>query len=490
MTNANAHTGAKNSTPDKLTQISAISYALPAMTSSMLITPFAIIQGIYAKHYGIALSTLALIIVASRIFDAVSDPVVGYLSDRYRQKQGTRKPFMVVGTLLMLACCYFIYVPGEQISTAYIAVFFMLLSVVYTLFEIPHLSWPCDIASESADRAKLYTYRMVAGYAGMIAFYSIPLLPIFPTKEITPQTLKVAFFFALCLALPFLFQAMKAVPAGNPPSPVVTTSKQSKWQMLKQLLQDLFNNKPFLIFVGVFLCTYCASGIWFGLIFIYVDAYLGMGDQFAQMFLIAFVVGIAMTPLWYHTILKVGNKTAFFIVMLLFITCYLFTGTLSPGETSFSELLLLKIIQTSAFVGSGVVVPTMLAEIVDYDHWKSGVEKSATYFSVKVFSEKTAAAVGTGFGLAIVGWSGFVVSATSFTPEAINGLKLSIAIIPAALAGLACVFVVLTPISARRHRIIKKRLDLRLKRSLESGSNTEVKKSSGDNLEEVPLSAS
>ncbi len=64
----------------------SVFYASAYVPIYMLMVPMNIIQGIYAKHYGLALTTLATIILISRVFDAISDPVIGYYSDWYREK--------------------------------------------------------------------------------------------------------------------------------------------------------------------------------------------------------------------------------------------------------------------------------------------------------------------------------------------------------------------------------------------------------------------
>jgi len=322
------------------------------------------------------------------------------------------------------------------------------------------------MVSEPADKTKFYSYRIVASYFGLALFYCIPLLPIFPTDEITPETLNVTFTVAACLTLPFLFVAMRVVPSGKASIALTKTPSQTRWQALRFTVQEMINNKPFLIFITAFLLHGFSGGMWYGLIYIYVDAYLGMGEQFAEMFLIAFLVGILVTPLWYHFILRFGKKTTLVLTMVILIGCYLYTGTLNLGETSFTQLLLLKMVQTAVFVGQGIIFPVMLSQIIDYAQLKTGIERAATYFSIQIFLSKAAGAIGVALGLSIVGWFGFVVSDTHFSDNAIWGLKVSIAAIPAVLGGLSLVFMVMTPINERRHRIIKRKLASRLQRSL------------------------
>lgn len=439
----------------------SVNYALPVTSALMLLTPLGIVQAIYAKHYGIALSTLAVIVLLSRIVDAISDPIIGYCSDRYRRKHGTRKPFIVTGAILLLVCGYFLYVPLEQVSVSYFLFWFVAFYIAYTLFEIPHISWPCDITGQSLYRAKLYSFRVISGYIGVVFFYCVPFLPIFPTQEITLQTLKVFFFIAAGLMLPCLFQCMRQVPAGAKLSQDV---RQSGWHFIKMSLLEMAENVPFLIFTAAFVLGGFAAGMWSGLIYIYVDSYLGMSDRFAQIFLTAFMASILVSPIWYQLAARWGKKLVWGIVVILLVASFISTGILSPEKTSFTQLLLVVVVSICASMGGAIMSSALLSEIVDYSHLKVGIEKSATYFSMKVFFEKTAVALGGALALAVVSWHGFSMTESHYSSESIQGLKFAIAWAPAFLMSIALVFVVLTPIDERRHRIIRKRLDSHLRR--------------------------
>ena len=68
-------------------------YGAPSFAQAFIHGPaISVLQGIYAKFFGLSLQEIAFVILLSRIFDAVNDPIVGFLSDRYRARHGTRKP--------------------------------------------------------------------------------------------------------------------------------------------------------------------------------------------------------------------------------------------------------------------------------------------------------------------------------------------------------------------------------------------------------------
>jgi Na+/melibiose symporter-like transporter len=118
-----------------------IAYALPYSCVIFLYTPITILQGVYVKYYGFSLATIALVILGARVFDAISDPLVGYFSDTYFAKTGTRKPFIVVGGILFSVSGYFLYSPPANVGVSYFAFWFISFYLGWTLFEIPHLTW-------------------------------------------------------------------------------------------------------------------------------------------------------------------------------------------------------------------------------------------------------------------------------------------------------------------------------------------------------------
>ena len=102
----NTTTGRKMEQPVSLRQQQA--YALPTIATTFLFSPILILQGVYVKYFGVGLETMASVVFIARLFDAVSDPVIGYCSDRYYARTNSRKPFVVVGALLMTVCAYFL----------------------------------------------------------------------------------------------------------------------------------------------------------------------------------------------------------------------------------------------------------------------------------------------------------------------------------------------------------------------------------------------
>ncbi|MDA9096178.1 MFS transporter [Porticoccaceae bacterium] len=86
-------------------------YSAPVIATNFLVGAIAITHSLYAKYFGISLTDIAAILLIARIFDAVTDPAIGYFSDRYYARTGSRRPFVVSGLLLLIPCAYFLFIP-------------------------------------------------------------------------------------------------------------------------------------------------------------------------------------------------------------------------------------------------------------------------------------------------------------------------------------------------------------------------------------------
>jgi Na+/melibiose symporter-like transporter len=237
------------------------------------------------------------------------------------------------------------------------------------------------------------------------------------------------------------------------------------------LFRSIVGNKPLVIFFSVFSAYGFAAGMWYGLVFLYVDSYLGLGEHFAQVFLLSFIVGIVATPVWCTLAIKLGKKTVLSASMVLLILSYLYASLLTPEDSGFRELLALQILN---ILGGGCMMtfaPAMLSEIIDYSTLKYRLENTASFYALFMFLGKFTLAVGGGLGLAIAGWYGLDATTTAQTAEGVAGLLIGMAWLPMFFILIALVLVVLSPINTRRHVIIRRRLDYR---SISENSNPAV----------------
>ena len=443
-----------NADSDKLPPGILAAYAAPAFAQALIHGPAAaVIQLVYGKDFGVPILGIATVLLVARIFDAVTDPIIGYLSDRVKTRWGHRKPWLIVGSGIAVVACWFLYVPSGEVTTSYFLIWFLLAYLGWTISEIPYRAWMAEISQDYNQRTRIATWRTFALYLGMLSFYGVPYLPFFATTEFTPETLRFTAIVAGILLPLTAIVASIVVPRGD-------VREQGNRVSLRKLAPAVLQNKPFLLLTFTFAIGGLAGGMG-GLMPFFVDSYLGLGNLLAGAFVLGTVAGAAGMPVWSLIAQRIGKKQAWAIgysLQSLFLFCHLLIPVGAEGAAWMMTLFFLLFLISSV----GVVVPmAMMADIVDYGRLKFGGDYAASYFSIQVMIEKGAAGLGAAVGFWIAGNLGFNPQLGEQSPEAVRGLLLAFPTIPAIVTLATIPLILLFPIGAKEQRDIVRRLELR-----------------------------
>ena len=446
----------------------------PALAVSFISGPLGIIQGIYSKHYGMALTWLAAVLLVTRIVDGIADPVIGYFSDRYKTKTGTRKPFVLIGCLLLTLSCYFLFIPSGDVNILYFAFWSVFFYIAFTIHSIPYYAWASEIDTNSERRTMVFSVMSIMTQMGVLLFYLVPFLPIFSSSEITPETLKVSTFLGIGVMFISLYLCLKFAPDGTTALKGNSRVAKQSANMFLECYQIIKINYPFRIFVCAYIFMGLGMGMWSGLFFIYIDAFLGLGELFAQVALIGIVLSIVIMPIGYKIVLALGNKNAWLMSAFIVLCGIIYTGFLNPGNAGFEDLIILKIIFAFGGAASGIILPSILSTIIDYGFLKEGLHRNALYFAAFTLLTKIQIAAGIALGLAIAGWFGFDVTATEHSKESAFGIHLAMAWVPGFTVLVAILFICFFPLNQHRCSVIRRRLDLRIQRRQSMGKKSEI----------------
>lgn len=448
-----------------LNQSQTVAYALPMLGVNFFIGALTIVSGVYAKYFGLSLSDIATALLIARLFDAVSDPTIGYIADRYRYGIFNRKLLVVLGGGLFVACGWFLFVPTGEVGFAYFLGWYIALYFAHTLFEIPHLAMGNELAASSQEKNRVYGCRAIAANLGMLLFFIVPLLPVFESNAITPDTLRWSALAVACAITPLLYIFIVRVPASvSSASPRSEYVRKKPKSYFKNTVVSIVGNRPLLWFLAAFSSAGVGIGMWFSLVFLLAEAYLGLGGSFAWIFVIGYGVSTLSIEAWRKLSNYWGKQKAWMVAMIgvaIGIFCTMF---LAPGESGpLSFLLCLSTIYVG-FAAMAILAPSLLADISDYGTWKFDHDRSATYFSLYMLITKGSVAIGGAVGLWIADAYGFDAAATIQSESAVFGLHLAMAWLPAPLVLIAPVFIRLILINTHRHAIIRRCLDKRAER--------------------------
>ena len=429
----------------------ALAYATPMVPVYMLHTPaLSLIPGMYGKYGAVDLATIGLILIFSRLLDGITDPLIGYLSDKTNTRFGSRKPWIIVGGIISSIGVYFWFRPGPETG----AIYFLFSSIAvyfgWTMIEIPHSAWLAELSQNYNERSRLSSYKISGMRLGYIVFWLVPFLPIFASTEITPDvTAFISWVIIGLLAVTVTVCVLKA-PVGHKQQSVKRVGFLS-------MLHSLSKNKPLRFYICIQLMGKIASGMVAGLFFFFIVTYLAIGDKLSHINLALAFVGLVSVPLWGWITMRIGKHQTLTISNIFTILSLIAMGFVEPGPSAFMTMLIIFSLTSLLTTGYDIGLYALMADVADYGELKTGRSETGNYYAILTLLEKAGYGLGGGLALSIV-------SLFSFNPDgknddfAMSGFYLAFLVIPAILYTIAMIAAWLFPIDARRHAIIVKRI--------------------------------
>lgn len=433
-------------------------FAAPAFLTWVMHGPGGgVLTGLYAKYFGVSLAALGSALLVSRIFDAITDPLIGWLSDRTNSRIGSRKPFMIVGYLIALVAFYFLFNPPESPSIYYFGGCYMSLIFGWTLADIPHQAWQADLSHDYDDRIRITSFRAFAERAGSWGFWFLPLLPIFATNEMTPEVVRFLGWLLVLLVPIFVAAAVIWVPQGKP---LATKKSEPIWGFIRELP----SNKPMMIFIATMLVSGIADGFFSAGIFLFFDAYLQQGDKLSYAMLINGGIVLLVMPLWFLVARKIGKHYAWMLAMSGSGIVMIGVFFAEPGETGYMIGLAVTTLVMAIYAGGNIAQPAILTDIIDYDTLKYGANRSGQFFAIQLLVFKFNYAIAGSLALFTLSYFDFDATAAVQTASGVLGIKLVMGGIPLICMVIASTILFFFPLNKHRCQVITCRLEQRITR--------------------------
>ncbi|MBY0418228.1 MAG: MFS transporter [Pararheinheimera sp.] len=434
-----------------------MAYSLLPFIIGLMMFSLNVLPGIYAKQYQIPLTVISLVIVIVRLTDIVTDLIVGYLSDRYYTKSGTRLPFIVSGIFLTCLSYWFLFMPQQGVSVSYFATWSILFYLGITLYAIPYAAIAGEQAKDARQRTSLYGYKSTGTYCGIIAFLCIPLLPIFASTSVTIDTMNFSAIIAVCLSVPALFIFLYNF-GGARNKKANQDEKHTQPVNIKTVVRDIIGNRPFLIFIVAHISMSLAWGCYAGLGFILMDSYLGIGEYYIYILLAFTLAAFIFSPVAVFLSARFGKKSAFCVSGLFILLTVPLLPFAFSGHYTLPIMFITNILVGAANAIGSVTAQSLVTNISDYGTLKSGSERNASYFSFFGMANKIGYAAGAALSVGLVGWFGFDPASAEHAPNVALGFELALIWLPGVMALISIISMSLVPINERRHDVISRRI--------------------------------
>lgn len=426
-----------------------LTFSLAAIPINMLLSPVGVIlPAFYAKYTAVSLAALGTALLVGRLFDAVTDPLIGYLSDITPGRFGRRRPWMIVGAVIAVVSAYFLFNPDKTAGADYYLLCMLGLYLGYTMLDIPHRAWATELSNDYSTRTRIATFIGVASTLGFVLFLGIPQLPFFESKDIVPSTLSVmgwVIIGAMPLVLITIFSCKE--------SRVIETASPN----VLVLVRSLKNNIPFWFYFVAFVTAGIGNGINMVLVYMFLDNYLGIGHVILLSTLCYVVSQLIGLPIGARVAQKIGKHRAWALGQGLYAIFHALVIFLPPGQESFYPFLILTILSGLATSVLMFAPMAILGDIVDYDMLHSKTNRAGAYFALNAMIMKANFAVGGALGLFLVSWIGFDPKGNN-SLDTTNWFLLIFIVIPFVLSIISCFVINKFPIDRRKQTILARRL--------------------------------
>jgi Na+/melibiose symporter-like transporter len=435
-----------------------IVYGAPSGPHAFVALPlYMILPAFYAAHTKITLAEIGAVAALGRIFDAVCDPVIGYLSDLCRARLGTRKPFALGAMIFCALSATRLFQPPPDASVGYFALWSALLYVGFTMFEVPNAAWGVELSRDYAERGKIGVSVASFNVGGSFASYLLPIAMALVTGStaISGASLRNLAWIYVFLFPGALMASILLVPNGAR----VETGGVS----LRALAGSLRTIRPLQRFYLITLLWALGQGFLMSTIFIFMTDYLGLKAQFPFVMVALFFSEIVFLGVWSRLIKRIDRHRAWALCVGVGAVLAPAALLLPRGPAAFVPLLVLTVVRSFFTSPTNFLPSSVLGDVIDYDTLKSGTAKAGNLFALQMLLIKVSMATGGACAFFILDRAGYKVGGPN-TPRAEVGLLAAYLAAPVimhlAMAATAWNF----PISRRRHKVIQERLEARGRR--------------------------
>ena len=414
---------------DRLVPFSSkLAFGVGQFAEGLKNTAFAIFVLFYYNQVLELPGTLAgLALMIALLFDAVTDPLAGSLSDNWKSRLGRRHPFMYASAVpLALAFVGLLWPPGNVETLgewglfAWLTVFAILTRGAMTLYHVPHLALGAEMTENYNERNRIVAFRQFFAAIG-VAAVSIIGFGYFFTEERGGRT-EIANYAPFAIVLGVLMVATiwySAVGTQKEVRHLSEPAPKPKRNVLAQLGLDLvagFSNRSFVwLFLGV-LVVYVMAGVNSALDLYMYQYFWELASQEMLWLNMGTVLGLLLGVFLVVPLLRsAGKRSGVILGTAVWAVCQVFPVVLrllgwlpENGEDAlFSILFVFKFVQGLILQLAFVAFGSMMADVADEHEYEAGVRQEGIFFGAVAFSAKATSGFGTflgGLGLDLIEW--------------------------------------------------------------------------------------
>lgn len=362
-----------------------------------------VVAKFYAKYTSLDVATIGIIILVGRLFDAFTDPLLAYASDRFDTRWGRRKPWIVLSAPVFATGFALLAMPPQDIHWSYFFIANVVLYSGWTFFEITHIAWGLEFERNPERRANLGVLLKFFAYLGSLAFFAYPFMfnPDSGSSEFTPPVMA-----AIGITVAVAFPALALLATVTTPREIRLGNRPFE---LLAGVREIAANRHFLAYLSAYGLWALADGLLIGLYVIYVDAWHDLAAHEGLILLGTYFARVIMAPAAIPLLRRFPGKSIWSAACLANVLFFLALLFIPTGEGALASLIVLAWLAGFSDCVIGIVSITLLGSLVDEDALGTGRDKAASYKAFVNLAEKILRAIGISGGLLVVGMAGLRV---------------------------------------------------------------------------------
>ena len=397
---------------NKLTMKTKVGFGICDVGGNLFFTVMAFQLASYLTDtVGMTAVLMGISMMIGRIVDAVTDPLMGFISDRTRSRWGRRRPYLLFGAIPLFICMVLMFTNPHMESQGslfvWITLIFCLLSVAYTVVNIPYGALTPELTKDFHQRTVLNGYRMSFAVVGTLlgAGAALPIIQSAADESAGYRLMGIIFGGIMMVTALITFFTVKepAQPAAQ---------KHEKRFLLKEYV-TAFRNKPFLLILipwALFITgvTITSSSLKYYFEYVVLDA---NGVTMALLVLLVFaLLGI---PVWVKISKRIGKRLSYMTGMTIFSAGILLLSFLGD-RVSVTGLYCIMAL-TGAGLSTHYIIPyALIPDVIEWDYAHTGQRREGIYYGLWTFISKLGQALS---GLII----GITLSASGYVANTMQG---------------------------------------------------------------------
>lgn len=410
----------------------------------------------YTDVVGISPILAGTILLIGMLWDAFTDPFMGYLAERTRTRWGVYRPYLLFGNVpLALSFILLFWVPPFEGTILFVSLVCIniLHRTCFTIVSVPFSSLTPRITSDSEERTNLTGFRMLGAQTGTIIITSLAFPIIFWAGGSEGEAKGFLIMAAIASFVALIIQSITFITVKEP-----TESKgiERVSGTLLDALKSVLRNKPFwLVFSATLIVG--STTLFFGKSLLYYVKYaLDLHEHQGTIAFTGSVIAFLSIPVWWVISIKIGKRQTWLISMSLtfigFITFYFYP------ITSLMELIILVAFLGLSSGANGILFWSMLPDTIEYGEVHTGVRSESSLYGFMTFAQKGSIAIAAyvyGIALMIIGFIPDEIQ----TPQTITSMKSIMTLIPALGVAISIIFIYFYPLDSDAHKKLLQKLE-------------------------------